>query len=77
MRYAKVENSERLQRTLAVLKDGCEHTTRDLIQEAHICAVNSCVAELNAQGYVIVCRRSGDRWYYRLQSEPFRLRLIA
>lgn len=67
MHAASPERSERLQRALEVLSDGREHTTRDLVRRAHICAVNSVVAELRQNGYRIVCRQRGRRWYYRME----------
>lgn len=66
MHAARLTRSERLRRVLAVLQDGEEHSTRDLIAAAHVCAVNSIVAELRANGATIGCERRGDVWYYRL-----------
>ena len=42
------------------------HTTRDLIRKANVCAVNSCIAELRANGIQIECERKKDRWFYAL-----------
>lgn len=67
MNAASVENSDRLRRVLAVLADGREYTTLDIIAYARVCAVNSCVAELRHGGFDIRCRRLGDKWYYRLE----------
>ena len=55
LRYAKVEKSPRLQRVLELLRDGHPHTTREIIYTADVCAVNTCVAELRANGYEIRC----------------------
>jgi hypothetical protein len=66
MHSAKIENSGRLQRVLKVLSDGKKHTTRDLIRKASVCAVNSIVAELRANGFAIDCERSGNKWSYWL-----------
>lgn len=66
MHAAKIENSDRLRRVHAVLADGREYTTLDIIAYARVCAVNSCIAELRDGGFDIRCRRQGDRWYYRL-----------
>lgn len=70
MHAAAIERSERLQKTLAVLADGAEHSTLDISHSAGVCAVNSCVAELRANGHVILCRRvfrAGRHiWLYRL-----------
>ncbi|GAB4112864.1 MAG: hypothetical protein Fur0019_19280 [Tibeticola sp.] len=67
MKAARIEASERLQRVLALLEDEREHTTLDIVIGAGVCAVNSCVAELRANGYDIACRRQGDVWLYRLR----------
>jgi hypothetical protein len=70
MNAATLENSDRLRRVLAVLADGNERTTLDIIAYARVCAVNSCIAELRANGLDIRCRRQGDVWYYRLETPP-------
>ena len=75
MHAARLDRSARLQRVLAVLEDGREHTTRDLVVAARVCAVNSCIAELRANGHAIACRQApGDEgrvWLYRLvRREP-------
>ncbi|WP_210879197.1 helix-turn-helix domain-containing protein [Roseovarius autotrophicus] len=49
--------SPRLQRVLAVLRDGRPHTTREIVRRAHVVAVNSCIAELRANGAEILCTR--------------------
>lgn len=49
--------SPRLQRVLAVLKDGRPHTTRQIVRSAGVCAVNSCIAELRQHGAEITCTR--------------------
>lgn len=69
MHAARVDRSERLQRVFKVLADGREHTTYEIVHAAQVCAVNSIVAELRANGYRIHCARRGDRWYYRLEEE--------
>ena len=63
--YATIENSDRLRRVLAVLADGQERSTLDIIAYARVCAVNSCVAELRQNGFDIRCRREGGTWFYR------------
>jgi hypothetical protein len=69
IRAAKIENSERLQRVLALLQDGQEHSTLDIIIGAGVCAVSACVAELRAGGHAITCRRAGKtRFLYRLEA---------
>jgi hypothetical protein len=54
---------------LRVLGDGAEHTTLEVMTGAHVCAVNSIVAELRQNGYAIQCQRRGDLWYYSLAQE--------
>jgi len=67
MHAARLEQSARLQRVLALLADGAEYSTLDIIIGAGVCAVNSCVAELRANGYDVRCRRIGrERFVYRL-----------
>lgn len=67
MKSARLSSSERLQRVADFLRDGLPHTTLDIVQEAHVCAVNSCIAELRANGLDIECHRKGDVWTYRLK----------
>lgn len=64
MHSATIEKSPRLQRVLAVLLDNKKHTTRDIIRKASVCAVNSCVSELRANGISIECERTGNLWRY-------------
>lgn len=65
MHAADLAHSPRLQRVADLLTDGQEHSTMEIIHAAQVCAVNSIVAELRANGLEIVCRRVGDIWYYR------------
>lgn len=68
MHAARLEKSERLQRVLALLEDGRWHSTLDIVIGAGVCAVNSCIAELRANGIAIACRRVGkDRFEYRME----------
>ena len=71
MNNADITRSPRLQRVLEALSDGVEHSTLDLVREAEVCAVNSCIAELRANGAHIDCRQirnsGGQRlWVYKL-----------
>ena len=70
MHAARIEHSPRLKRVAALLADGEEHSTLDIVREARVCAVNSIIAELRANGFRISCRqvhRDGARvWLYRL-----------
>ena len=72
MHAADAARSPRLRRVLDVLSDGRWHTTRDLVREADVVAVNSCVAELRQGGLVVACERvPGQRaWRYRLERQP-------
>lgn len=81
MNAAKLEKSDRLQRALGVLRaarrsdvSGGWVTTRSLIRRAHVCAVNSVVAELRANGAVIEAQvkliGQARRWSYRLTRAP-------
>lgn len=67
MKFAKLKSSKRLQRVLAVLADGQEHSTRDIVHAADVCAVNSIIAELRANGVSIACKRkSRNIFIYRV-----------
>ena len=57
--HAATRLTPRLTRVLRVLRDGRPHTTRELIERARVCAVNTCVSEMRALGYVIECRSQG------------------
>ena len=60
MHAARIERSPRLQRVHALLSDGQEHSTMEIIAEAKVAAVNSCVAELRENGCYIEGRWSKD-----------------
>ncbi len=67
IRYARVENSPRLQRALDLLQDGQWHSTRDIVRAADVCAVNSIITELRCNGYDIITRCVGrGRYEYQL-----------
>jgi hypothetical protein len=67
MNAARLHKSGRLLRVLRELADGGEHTTRELIEDAGVCAVNSIAAELRANGINVSCRCLGRGHYaYRL-----------
>lgn len=68
---ARLDRSPRLQRVLHVLSDMQEYTTRDLIEKAAVCAVNTTIVELRHNlepyGIGINCRVvSKDVYGYRL-----------
>ena len=71
--HANLSSSERLQLVYRLLSDGAERSTYELSRLADVCAVNSIVSELRANGAVIECRQSaaphGERiWLYRMVS---------
>lgn len=70
MNSARLSTSARLRRVDALLLDGRERSTLDIIQQAGVCAVNSVVAELRANGRTVHCRREGDVWFYRMDPPP-------
>ena len=65
MHAAKLETSSRLQLVDALLADGREHTTREIMAYTGTLAINSCVAELRVNGRKIDCTQRGRRFYYR------------
>ncbi|GAB4209912.1 MAG: hypothetical protein Fur0019_17280 [Tibeticola sp.] len=66
IRAARLDTSPRLQRVADLLSDGRWYFTLDIIVGAGVCAVNSCVAELRANGIAVECRRVGrERFEYR------------
>jgi hypothetical protein len=67
MHYARIDKSPRLQRVLKLLSDGLLYTTRDIIEKAHVVAVNSAVDELRSNGYDILCQRKGNVWFYKMK----------
>lgn len=67
MNAANLVQSERLQRVKAFLSDLKPHSTLEIVRKARVCAVNSIVAELRANGVSIKCQRRADRWYYQME----------
>jgi len=59
MNAARLEKSERLQRTLEVLMDGKPHTTLDIAVRTRSCATHSNIAELRENGVGVSCRCAG------------------
>lgn len=74
MRHARLSSSARLQAVLSALQSAGELSTRQIILRAGVCAVNSCIAELRANGAIIECRqevREGKRLFlYSLIQAP-------
>jgi len=72
--HAAPPKSPRLQRVLAVLSDGREHTTRDIVRRARVMAVSACISELRQHGAEIDCAvrivNGVRRFYYRMTRGP-------
>lgn len=66
IRAAKLGKSGRMKCVLRLLSMGGEYSTREIIRGADVCAVNSCVAELRANGIDVASRVAGGNWHYRL-----------
>lgn len=69
--HAKIENSPRLQRVLAVLEDGAWHSTLDVAKEAGTVAPAASIAELRSNGIEVEVRTVNDGngkriWQYRV-----------
>lgn len=69
MRAARLATSDRLRRVHALLADGRPRTTMEIIEQAHVCAVNSIVAELRANGVAVACQRQEDVWWYWIEQD--------
>ncbi len=73
MHAARLSSSSRLKRVHTLLADHKERSTVQIIQAAQVCAVNSIIAELRANGAEIVCRQwvdpaTGQRlWLYQMR----------
>ena len=76
MNAARLSESARLQRVLALLNDGAWHGTREIVMAAEVMAVNSAISELRANQVEVECRCAGrGRYEYRLR--PAQLELLA
>ena len=60
MHAARLSHSSRLQRVYAVLSGPGEYSTREIMERAHVCAVNSCISELRHAGAQIECTWCGS-----------------
>lgn len=66
--YAKLANSPRLQRLHALLMNGTEYTTLEIMQSAKICAVSAAITELRRNGFDIDCKMVARGVYsYRME----------
>lgn len=69
MHYAKLETSSRLKRALKVLQSRKKpFSTLELMQKAHIMAVNSTISELRQNGIAVKCKREGKLYFYSLEN---------
>lgn len=66
---SRLATSPRLRRVRDFLADGEWRSTREIVVGAEVCAVNSVISELRANGCSILCRRDGRRWFYRLLAD--------
>ena len=68
-----------LQRLVAALNDGDWHSTFELAQAAHICAVDTYIRTLRAapNGLTIEHRQRGDQHHYRLTPQGRLTALLA
>lgn len=67
-------SSDRLQRVLAVLREGRSLTTRQIVRKAGVMAASTCIAELRHHGAEIICTQrveGGKRlFYYTMTKAP-------
>lgn len=77
MNAARVENSARLRAFLDCLRDGSRKSTRQIIRETGLCAINSCAAECRENGLDVQCEQEGRIFYYRWNRQPAQLELAA
>lgn len=66
MNHASLQYSARLQRVVAYLADGKEHSTLEIAQGARVCAVSAAVSELRENGIAVTCRREKGVYFYKL-----------
>jgi hypothetical protein len=77
IRYANLDNSDRLQRLVRFLSDGEEHSTRDIVIGAEVMAVGTAISELRSQlpkiqhyagfeVYQITCKYRDGNYYYKM-----------
>lgn len=73
MHAAKLEDSPRLRKVLDYLRRTGPATTIQIVKGCDVCAVNSIIAELRSNGFVIICTAvKGQRgvYQYQLQEAP-------
>lgn len=65
MHAARIEESPRLNRVLEYLRFHGPSTTMEIMLGCQVCAVNSIIAELRANGYIVTCQAvKGKRGVY-------------
>jgi len=65
MHAANIEDSPRLQKVRDFLRRKGAATTLEIIQGCQVCAVNSIIAELRANGFTVECNAvKGQRGVY-------------
>ncbi len=70
--YAMIEESDRLRRVHNLLVDGMWRGTREIMMQADVCAVNTVIAELRANGFDISTRCVGrGRYEYRMERHGY------
>ncbi len=80
MHAANVDRSVRLNKVLGILASGAWVGTREIVRAADVCAVNSIISEIRANGIKVNCRCVGrGRYEYSLpcRAQPEQLALIA
>jgi hypothetical protein len=66
MHAAKIDDSPRLQKVRDFLRRNGSATTLEIIKGCNVCAVNSIIAELRANGFTVTCNAvKGQRGVYR------------
>ena len=75
MNHARLDRSKRLQRVHALLADCREYSTLEIARQARVCAVNSVISELRANGCIITGRwtvspRNERIFVYRMTTSP-------
>lgn len=73
MHAAKIDDSPRLQKVLKHLRRVGSATTMEISRACNVCAVNSIIAELRANGFTVDCNPvRGQRgvYLYTLDEQP-------
>lgn len=68
MNAAKIDTSDRLKRVDRLLSSGRAMSTIEIMHAANVCAVNSVVSELRANGRQIRCWQKDRIFYYQMVS---------